>query len=141
MGLARDGHRTLAGDLSRGLLSAAAAFDYRVPELFGGDSRSAVDHPVPYPAACRPQAWSAASSVALITAALGLRVDAPSRSITVEPIAPAPFGALRVQGLRVRSAGLSIETASDGRVIRIDAPRGLEVINLAEERSRPDLIR
>ena len=41
----------------------AEAFDYRLPELFGGDDRSALGRPVPYPAACRPQAWSAAAAV------------------------------------------------------------------------------
>lgn len=32
--------------------------------------------PVPYPASCRPQAWSAAAAVAVVTALLGLRPDA-----------------------------------------------------------------
>ncbi|MFT4122480.1 MAG: glycogen debranching N-terminal domain-containing protein [Microbacteriaceae bacterium] len=60
-GLAIAGHDPAA--LAEGLLAAAAAFDYRMPELFGGDPASAAARPVPYPAACRPQAWSAAAAV------------------------------------------------------------------------------
>lgn len=45
------------------LLDVAEGFDYRVPELHSGDPRSACGSPVPYPAACRPQAWSAAAAV------------------------------------------------------------------------------
>jgi glycogen debranching enzyme len=46
-----------------GLLAAAEAFDYRVPELHAGDAAADVAAPAPYPAACRPQAWSAAAAV------------------------------------------------------------------------------
>lgn len=46
-----------------GLLEAAEAFSFRVPELHSGDDRSAAPAPAPYPAACRPQAWSAAAAI------------------------------------------------------------------------------
>ncbi|PZU49794.1 MAG: amylo-alpha-1,6-glucosidase [Microbacterium sp.] len=45
------------------MLAAAEAFDYRVPELHAGDPASEASAPAPYPAACRPQAWSAAAAV------------------------------------------------------------------------------
>ncbi|MGN6271810.1 MAG: glycogen debranching N-terminal domain-containing protein [Protaetiibacter sp.] len=67
-GLARDGFHAEARTLSEGLLRAAAAFDYRMPELHGGDAASEVPRPVPYPAACRPQAWSAAASIVVLEA-------------------------------------------------------------------------
>ncbi|MFT4163959.1 MAG: glycogen debranching N-terminal domain-containing protein [Microlunatus sp.] len=57
-GLLRIGRADLADGLAEGLLRAALAFDWRLPELWSGEGR-----PVPYPAACRPQAWSAASAV------------------------------------------------------------------------------
>jgi glycogen debranching enzyme len=47
-----------AAGLVEGLLAASVAFDQRLPELWSGEGR-----PVPYPAACRPQAWSAAAAV------------------------------------------------------------------------------
>jgi glycogen debranching enzyme len=57
-GLVRAGHADLASGLAEGLLRASLAFDRRLPELWSGEGRA-----VPYPAACRPQAWSAAAAV------------------------------------------------------------------------------
>jgi len=61
-GLTRSGHHDEARVLSEQLLAAAVAFDFRMPELHAGDDASAVTRPAPYPAACRPQAWSAAAA-------------------------------------------------------------------------------
>ncbi|MCU1473091.1 glycogen debranching N-terminal domain-containing protein [Amnibacterium sp.] len=61
-GLLRSGHADEAAELAAGLVRAAAAFGFRMPELHGGDPAVA-GAPVPYPAACRPQAWSAAAAV------------------------------------------------------------------------------
>jgi len=65
-GLARDGFTAEAASLADGLLAAAVAFDYRMPELHSGDAASAFSRPVPYPAACRPQAWSAAAAISVL---------------------------------------------------------------------------
>ncbi|MET1017036.1 MAG: glycogen debranching N-terminal domain-containing protein [Leifsonia flava] len=73
-GLVREGHRREAGELIRGLLAAASAFDYRMPELHSGDPAGSFSRPVPYPAACRPQAWSAAAAIVVLGASLGLEV-------------------------------------------------------------------
>jgi len=62
-GMALAGCTAEARTLVTGLLAAAEAFDYRVPELHAGDAVSDVTAPAPYPAACRPQAWSAAAAV------------------------------------------------------------------------------
>jgi len=67
-GLAASGFTDEAAELAEGLLRAAAAFDYRIPELYSGDASAAAPAPVPYPAACRPQGWSAASSIAVLSA-------------------------------------------------------------------------
>jgi glycogen debranching enzyme len=61
-GLLRAGFPDEASALAGGLVAAATAFGYRMPELYGGDPSSA-GAPVPYPAACRPQAWSAAAAL------------------------------------------------------------------------------
>ncbi len=53
-----------AKTLAEGLLAVAERFDYRLPELFSGDG----DDPVPFPAACRPQAWSAAAGIVVMNA-------------------------------------------------------------------------
>jgi len=67
-GLAASGFPAEAASLAEGLLRAAVAFDYRIPELYSGDAATDSPAPVPYPAACRPQGWSAASSIAVLTA-------------------------------------------------------------------------
>ena len=76
-GLARAGFAAEAQELADGLLAAAPAFDHRMPELHSGDARADVPAPVPYPASCRPQAWSAAAAVAAWAATHG--VAAPGR--------------------------------------------------------------
>ena len=47
-----------------GLLAAAEGFGFRMPELYSGDPATQTRVPTPYPAACRPQAWSAAAAIA-----------------------------------------------------------------------------
>jgi len=96
-GLAREGFRDEADELVRGLLAAASGFDYRMPELHSGDAASAVAAPVPYPAACRPQAWSAAAAVSVLSSVLGLRPDAQAGELGISPTAV--VGALTIDGL------------------------------------------
>jgi glycogen debranching enzyme len=62
-GLVRAGLAQYAGGLIEGLLAASVAFEQRLPELWSGEGR-----PVPYPSACRPQAWSAAAAVVVAEA-------------------------------------------------------------------------
>jgi len=67
-GMLRAGLVESARAVVEGLLDAAEGFGYRVPELHAGDPRSHSSVPTPYPAACRPQAWSAAAAVVCLTA-------------------------------------------------------------------------
>ncbi|WP_374009394.1 glycogen debranching N-terminal domain-containing protein [Leifsonia sp. LS-T14] len=97
-GLAREGFRSEAAQLADGLLAAADGFGYRMPELHSGDSADETASPIPYPAACRPQAWSAAAAVAVLSARLGLRTDAPAGTFEVAPDPAA--GSMRIRGLR-----------------------------------------
>ncbi|MCL1871903.1 MAG: amylo-alpha-1,6-glucosidase [Promicromonosporaceae bacterium] len=100
LGLAKAGLGAEAGVLARGLLEAAPHYDYQLPELFGGNSDDDGPRPLPYPASCHPQAWSAASSVAILTAALGLEPTSDG-GLTATPPEPSAVGALTVDGLRV----------------------------------------
>ncbi len=90
-GLARTGHATTAAAVLRSLIDVAAARGYRWPELYS--SEPILDVPAPYPASCRPIAWTAASAGLVVSAALGLRADW---------IAPAPVesGLCRLGGCR-----------------------------------------
>ena len=67
-GMLASGFGAEAAALAEGLLRAAEGFDYRLPELFGGQSAEEVFPPVPYPASCRPQAWAAASGITVARA-------------------------------------------------------------------------
>lgn len=104
-GLAREGFGAESAELARGLLAAAEGFGYRMPELHSGDSASVFAAPVPYPAACRPQAWSAGAAVVVLSTALGL---APAGdTLTVAPN-PAVAGAVSAHGIRYRGVPVPI---------------------------------
>jgi len=114
-GLASEGFAAEAGVLVSGLLAAASGFDFRLPELHSGDPAALFSSPVPYPAACRPQAWSAASSVSILSSVLGLAPDAVSGVLGVSPAASA-FAPLSVTGLRFAGSPVSIAVNADGEV-------------------------
>src|SRR5207245_940519 len=94
-----------------GVLAAAEAFGYRLPELYGGDDRSTFGRPAPYPAACHPQAWSAAVAVAIVQAALGLEPDVPAGVLRLRPMPGAPLGGVEARGLRI--AGRPVDVTLD----------------------------
>jgi glycogen debranching enzyme len=96
-GLARGGFAAEAATLIDGLLGAAEAFDFRLPELYAGDARADLSRPMPYPTACRPQAWSAAAAILLLQAWLGLDPDVPNGRVRLRPMPDAPL----VRGLRI----------------------------------------
>lgn len=115
-GLARDGHTAEAEALASGLLAAADGFGYRMPELHSGDAATETATPIPYPAACRPQAWSAAAAVAVLGARLGLRADAQAGTLDVAPVPGA--GAIEVSGLRFAGRPVTIAVDDAGSVTR-----------------------
>jgi hypothetical protein len=122
-GLARDGFTEIAGSLFRGMVRAAPNFDFRLPELYGGDGSDQAATPGPYPAACRPQAWAAAAPVASLVSLLGLEVDVPAGRLSAQPALPETLLPLSVSGLRIGDHELSLEVAADGRVsIETDHP-------------------
>lgn len=112
--LARDGFRAEAAELSRGLLAAAESFGYRMPELHSGDSAKGASRPAPYPAACRPQAWSAAAAVAVTASALDLRPTGDREGVSVSPLADAALGHVTVEGIRVGSSFFRVHATSHG---------------------------
>lgn len=113
-GLARAGRGSAAAALAAGLVRAGTRFDHRLPELYGGWSAS--DGPlVAYPSTCRPQAWSAASALVLVRAALGLTADVPGGTLTVRPAKEfAAWFPMRVSGLRVGGVPLTVAVDAAG---------------------------
>ena len=124
-GLMREGYRAEAAEVARTLLASATRFDGRWPELYGGEPLG--DRPSPYPASCRPQAWSAASAAVLISVALGFEPDAPAGRLGVNPCRPAAYGAMTVRGLRFAGHEFGVQVAADGSAELIDARKGIEI--------------
>jgi len=128
LGAARDGHVDLAVTLTAGVVRAAPTFGLRLPELYGGDAATDVAGPAAYPAACRPQAWSAAGAVAGLSVLLGLEADLPHGRVAVWPSARRPFGELSVHDLTLGSGLLSVEVPLSGAA-RVTCDRSdLEVL-------------
>jgi glycogen debranching enzyme len=62
-GMLREGFTDEARQVAAELLRAAEGFEFRMPELYGGQPSEEIFPPHPYPASCRPQAWAAASAI------------------------------------------------------------------------------
>ena len=123
-GLRRYGFDEDFNALFEGLLEAASLLpDHRMPELFGGFPRREDEAPVPYPVACRPQAWVAGAIPHLVTAGLGLRPDAlHGRLRVVRPGLPRWVGKLSLEGVRVGDARVDLRFERAGnQVVLTDA--------------------
>jgi len=108
--------------LAEQLLAVAPGFGYRLHELYSGDRRDRVSTPAPYPAACRPQAWTAASGVVLLAASLGLDPDVPGGVLRVRT----QTAGTRVGGPRLGRHPWRIDVGTDGHVeLTTAAPVGL----------------
>ncbi|MFM9878390.1 MAG: glycogen debranching N-terminal domain-containing protein [Rhodoglobus sp.] len=104
-GLSRAGFAAEAAVLTEGLLAAASAFEFRMPELHAGDAAAFASRPIPYPAACRPQAWSAAASVSVLASALRLTPNAQGGALAASGAAQS---GLTVSGLRFMGQDVSV---------------------------------
>lgn len=115
-GMAESDFTSEAAVIAKGLMDAAAWFPgRRLPELFSGVPREE-GPPVPYPEACAPQAWAAAAPLLLVQSLLGLRVDAVTRKITMNPVIPEEVGWIRVSHLSLSFGEWFSFRAQPGRV-------------------------
>jgi glycogen debranching enzyme len=132
MGLKTYGFTDELNTLADALFDAAFSFPYfRLPELFGGQTRARYSPPVPYPVACRPQSWAAGSLPFVLQAMLGLRPCAPeSRLSIVDPHLPEWIGDVVVHGLRVGAGVIDLRFhpgADRTDVEVVDVTGGIEV--------------
>lgn len=118
-GLARGGHHVAASSLLRGLVRASPHVRYRLPELISGLPLTPGGYPVPYPVACRPQAWSAAGSLLLLRACVGAEAHLPEGRMTLRPLWPPPFEHLAIDAYPIAGGELDL---------RIDARAGVDVV-------------
>lgn len=85
-GLRRYGYEAEAARVAAGILDAAVHFNGRLPEAFGGYDRMETGHPVHYPTACSPQAWSAGAPLLFLRTMLGL--EPVGDSLLMKPTLP-----------------------------------------------------
>ncbi|MFC9813801.1 glycogen debranching N-terminal domain-containing protein [Streptomyces virginiae] len=126
-GLAAADFEKEAAGLLRGLMDAAEAFGYRLPEMFAADQRTTGSVPVPHPAACRPAAVAAAAGVHVLTALAGIRPDAPSGTVALVPLPGAPLGAIRLAGLRVSGEPFAVRVSRLGLAMVEEAADALQL--------------
>ncbi len=130
-GLRRYGLDEAGLGLAAAIIDATRHFDGRLPELFGGHRRGADDVPIPYPNACRPQAWAAGVPLALATTLLGLEPDIPRGRIAIDPALPPNVRSLEVHGIRFPTGTLSIDL--DHRGPRLVSVPGGVVVELRQK--------
>ena len=93
-GLRRYGFKEEAAVIAAGILEAAALFDGRLPEAFGGYQRGLTKYPVQYPTACSPQAWSTGAPLLFLRTMLGL--EPTGEHLVVDPALPRSIGRLEL---------------------------------------------
>lgn len=93
-GLRRYGFKAEAARVAAGVLEAAPYFAGRLPEAFGGYPRSLTKHPVEYPTACTPQAWSTGAPLLFLRTMLGL--EPVGDRLVVDAALPSTIGRLEL---------------------------------------------
>ena len=109
-GFKRYGYHDEANRLVGRLFEASQHFpDFRLPELFCGFDRDVSPVPVPYPVACSPQAWAAASMFLFLETMLGLQPHAAGRELELaHPELPGWLERVTVTNLRVGSGTVDL---------------------------------
>jgi glycogen debranching enzyme len=102
-GLARYGHKDLAGQILLGLLDTSNMVElHRLPELFCGLERRKGEGPTLYPVACSPQAWAAGAVFLVLQSCLGISIDEERNQIVFDrPYLPEGIPQLWIKNLRV----------------------------------------
>ncbi|MEU0272017.1 glycogen debranching N-terminal domain-containing protein [Streptomyces sp. NPDC006307] len=126
-GLAAAGYDKEAASLLRGLLDAAEAFAYRLPEMYAGLQRTADSTPVAHPAACRPAAVASAAAVLVLTTLAGIRPDVPGGTVALHPVRGVPLGAVRLSALCVAGEPFAVRISRMGLGMVEEAASGLQL--------------
>jgi glycogen debranching enzyme len=103
MGFASYGLKGAASRVLSAIFDAGSHQDQsRLPELFCGFNRRPHRAPTPYPVACAPQAWSAASIFGLLGASVGLSLTYEQNEIRfLEPVLPDFLEEIVIRNLRL----------------------------------------
>lgn len=123
-GLARYGFKEYAMRILSGLFEASLFVEYRLPELFCGFSRREGEGPVPYPVACSPQAWSAASVFLLLQSIFGMKIEAAASRVSfVRPLLPQFLDSVWIKNLTVKEASVDLLIQRRARYATVEIER------------------
>src|SRR5258705_3998968 len=126
-----------AAPLIQGRLTAGEAFEARLRELYGGDSRDEVGRPIPYPGACRPQAWSAAAGITVLQATLGLTVDVPRGEVRLGARRAPSTSEIAVRGLTIAEHRVDITIDRDAHATVSGLPPHLHLTDVGAPQPTP----
>jgi glycogen debranching enzyme len=127
-GLTRYGFLEEAQAVALGIFRAAEVFGGRLPELFCGFDSDQFPIPIPYPAACAPQAWASASPFWLLqTTLLRLEASIPNGLVSCAARIPEKLGRISVENLLLSDARLSIEALGNSATVS-GLPDGLRLV-------------
>jgi glycogen debranching enzyme len=128
LGLARYGHMTEALKVLSALFTASSHMDLqRLPELFCGFPRKRGRGPTFYPVACSPQAWASATPFALLTAALGIQINARTETVRFcHPQLPDFIDEVELTNLQLGSSRLDVllHRRADGVAVTVLEKKG-----------------
>lgn len=121
LGLARYHFTNRAAQLLGDMFAAAISDEeHRLPELFCGNPRQSNQAPLPYPVACRPQAWATAALPSLLQTCLGLSWHAGQRELRfTHPQLPAGINTLTLQRLPLGDAHADVRLQRNGDAITV----------------------
>jgi glycogen debranching enzyme len=117
-GLMRYGFVEQAQRISTALFEAAGYSDGRLPELFCGFSREHYDEPVPYPTACSPQAWAAATPLMLGKTLMRYDVHVARGVLWMDPVVPGLYGDVHVSNAPVGGGRITIDVSGSSANIQ-----------------------
>ena len=122
LGFARYGLVAEAARLFEGLYAACGTMELRrLPELFCGFPRRLGQSPTPYPVACSPQAWAAATLPAMVQACLGLSFLPETGTVRLDrPMLPHFLDQLALRNLSLNDATLSLTLRRSGEQVSVE---------------------
>jgi glycogen debranching enzyme len=124
-GLARYELTREAAILLASIFEASTFFEMnRLPELLCGLHKRTGEGPTLYPVACSPQAWAAAAPFMLLSASLGLSLDAHRRCIVFNrPSLPESVPMVAIDGLRLLDASANLVLERKGEDVRVEVTK------------------
>lgn len=125
LGFAHYGLRREAARLFESLFGASIYIEMRrLPELFCGFPRRHGQGPTAYPVACSPQAWAAATPIALLSACLGISFEPANRTVVFDrPVLPDFLDEVVLRGLSIGPATVDVMIRRAGDEVALNVLR------------------